>query len=174
MSLIRDVSLSVAMLALAQGAVVAQGAASGSRGAAPSIPRSASGLQDPAWAPDGKRVAVSYLDRIWTMSPEGRQPKALTAGGADIEWDPAWSSDGTRIAFASRRDNGFDIYWVSAAGGTPIPVTTMPGDERWPSWTADGRVVFAHRGAPPARSTHAGLRGVPDARPGRTPACALG
>ena len=67
------------------------------------------GSQDPAWAPDGKHVAVSYLDRIWTMTPEGRQAKALTMANAPIdaaatnvtERDPAWSPDGTRIAFAS-------------------------------------------------------------------------
>ena len=33
---------------------------------------------------------------------------------------------------------------------SPVAVTTMPGDERWPSWTADGRLVFAHRDARPA------------------------
>ena len=32
-----------------------------------------SGVQEPAWSPDGKRIAVSYLDRIWTMTPDGKQ-----------------------------------------------------------------------------------------------------
>ena len=36
------------------------------------------------------------------------------------------------------------------ATGQPVAVTTMAGDERWPSWTADGRLVFAHRDARPA------------------------
>ena len=36
------------------------------------------GVQDPAWAPDGKRIAVSYLDRIFTMTPDAKQAKALT------------------------------------------------------------------------------------------------
>jgi dipeptidyl aminopeptidase/acylaminoacyl peptidase len=31
------------------------------------------------------------------------------------------------------------------AAGAPAAVTTAPGDDRWPSWTADGRLVFAHR-----------------------------
>ena len=43
--------------------------------------------------------------------------------------------------------SGFDIVVVSAKGGTPTQVTATPGDERWPSWTPDGRLVFAHRGA---------------------------
>ncbi len=110
------------------------------------------GAQDPAWAPDGKRIALSYFDRIWTMTPDGKQARALVAGDLDasaaaarIERDPAWSPDGTRIAFAADRGRGFDIYTASIKTGTAEPVTTMPGDERWPSWTPDGRLVFARR-----------------------------
>ena len=35
------------------------------------------GVQEPAWSPDGKRIAVSYLDRIWTMTPDGKQARAI-------------------------------------------------------------------------------------------------
>lgn len=109
------------------------------------------GMQEPAWAPDGKRIAVSYLDRIWTLAPDGRGAKALAAGDAAlVEREPAWSADGARLAYAADRGEGFDIYVVAVkngvAAGTPVAVTTLPGDERWPSWTPDGRLVFAHRG----------------------------
>lgn len=119
------------------------------------------GVQDVAWAPDGKRVAVSYLDRIWTMTPDGRQAKALASatGASAIEREPAWSADGSRVAFAVDRGDGFDIVVAAARGGAAVPVTTMAGDERWPSWTADGRIVFAHRGTAPAgRTTDPGLQ----------------
>ena len=108
------------------------------------------GLQDPAWAPDGKRIAVSYLDRIWTMTPDGRQARALTSESSGVERDPAWSPDGLRIAFAAAREDGFDIYVVPLKGGPAVAVTSTPGDERWPSWTPDGRIVFAHRDDRPA------------------------
>ena len=36
------------------------------------------GVQEPSWSPDGKRIAVSYLDRLWSMTPDGKQPKAVT------------------------------------------------------------------------------------------------
>jgi gamma-glutamyltranspeptidase len=123
------------------------------------------GLQEPAWSPDGKRIAVSYLDRIWTMTPEGKQARAVNSPSLSsvaqsakedltIEREPSWSPDGSRIAYAADRGDGFDIFVVTikngAAGGVPVAATQMGGDERWPSWTADGRLVFSHRDARPA------------------------
>src|SRR5688572_14968661 len=77
------------------------------------------GVQEPAWSSDGKRIAVSYLDRIWTMTGDGRQaravspdPKAADSQEHLIEREPAWSPDGTRIAYAADRGNGFDIFVV--------------------------------------------------------------
>ena len=129
------------------------------------------GVQEAAWSPDGKRIAVSYLDRIWTMTPDGKQARAIfqdlkasgpqdlkTSGPQDlIEREPAWSPDGTRIAYAADRGDGFDIFVITikngVASGVPVAATQMGGDERWPSWTADGRLVFAHRDARPAGRT---------------------
>ena len=104
------------------------------------------GAREPAWSPDGSRVAVSALDVIFTMTPDGKQTAALVAAAAaGVERDPAFSPDGTRVAFAADRGSGFDIYVAPARGGAATPVTTQPGDERWPSFTPDGRVVFAGR-----------------------------
>ena len=109
-------------------------------------------MRDPAWSPDGKRLAVVVLDRIWTMQPDGREGTELTRILA-VEREPAWSPDGKRIAFAADRGKGFDLYVVNvpgaqsrqAAQGVPEPVAVLEGDERWPSWTPEGRLVFAHR-----------------------------
>src|SRR5918993_5072237 len=133
-------------------------AATGAAQTSGSAQSAISGLQDPAWAPDGRRIAVSYLDRIWTMSADGKQGKPLTAEGAAIERDPVWSPDGSRIAFAASRGDGFDIVVAPAKGGTVASVTNMPGDERWPSWTPDGRLVFAPRNDPAqGRASEPGL-----------------
>src|SRR5688572_23338667 len=84
------------------------------------------GVQEPAWSVDGKRIAVSYLDRIWTMTADGKQARAVfqdlktshlrqgsggQAGPQDhvIEREPAWSADGTKLAYAADRGAGFDI-----------------------------------------------------------------
>ena len=105
-------------------------------------------VRDPAWAPGGSRIAVSLLDQIWTMAPDGREPRALAAWPrgttAPIERDPAWAPDGRRVAFAADVGSGFDLY-VAEEGGAPRRLTLAPGDERHPSWTPDGRIVFAQR-----------------------------
>ena len=114
-------------------------------------------MREPAWAPDGKRLAVVYLDRIWTMQPDGREGASST-GSPAVEREPAWSPDGRRIAFAADRGRGFDIYVVTCpaavtpAASCPSAWPMLEGDERSPSWTPDGPLVFAHRGHPATRS----------------------
>lgn len=138
-----------------------------------SSPADISGVRDPAWSPDGRRIAVSLLDRIWTMAPDGTASRpVVTAGGwaEVIQRDPAWSHDGRWIAFAADRGGGFDLYVVPAEGGAPERVTSEPGDERWPSWTPDGRIVCAVHDAPADGASPVGgqwdlavvIRGSPD------------
>jgi len=104
--------------------------------------------RDPAWSPDGARIAVSILDQIFVMQADGTAARPVVAWAdraAVVERDPAWARDGQRLAFAADRGDGYDIYVVDVAGGTPRRVTLLPGDERSPTWTPDGRLVFSHR-----------------------------
>src|SRR5688572_28987953 len=110
------------------------------------MPSGFTGLREPAWSPDGKRLAVVFMDRVWTLGPDGRDGRPLTQD-AGIQRDPAWASDGARIAYAVDRGEGFDLYVSRVKGGAPERITTTKGDERGPSWTPDGRIVFAQRDA---------------------------
>jgi gamma-glutamyltranspeptidase/glutathione hydrolase len=114
-----------------------------------SAPAGARGLREPAWSPDGKRLAVAFLDRIFTVSPEGRDAKPLGPDIGAAQREPVWSDDG-RVAFAMDGAEGFDIYVARPphrTRDTPERVTNLAGDERSPTWTPDGRIVFAHRAA---------------------------
>jgi TolB protein len=56
---------------------------------------------------------------------------------------PEWSPSGNRIAFSVMGSDGnWDIYTVAADGSNVTRLTTDPGRDDYPSWTADGRVVW--------------------------------
>jgi gamma-glutamyltranspeptidase len=103
------------------------------------------GVQDPAWSPDGRRLAFSFLDQLWTAAPDGRNGRALRPDSPSTERDPAWSFDGKSIAFAEDSGHGFDIVIISAEGRDARRLTSHESEERWPSWTRDGRIVFSRR-----------------------------
>ena len=110
-------------------------------------PASLTGMRDPTFAPDGRRMAVSWLDEIWTITPDGRdERRVVTPRGEWVsERDPAWSPDGKTIAFSADVAGAYDLYVAPAAGGPARRITSITGDERWPSWTRDGRIVFSQR-----------------------------
>lgn len=98
---------------------------------------------EPSWSPDGASVALADGDSPLGCCDVLRIPATggatqVVFNGTGFAGTPAWSPDGTRIAFHS----GFEIYVVSASGGTAIPLT--PGaDGTHPAWSPDGtRIVY--------------------------------
>jgi Tol biopolymer transport system component len=56
---------------------------------------------------------------------------------------PRWLPDSTGVVFdASSPVSGVNVYTVSAEGGTPRQVTSLPGEESAPSVSRDGRSVY--------------------------------
>lgn len=130
--------------------IIARGGEEGSQGASSDLmpfgifakepnlagaPQSLTGIEDfdPAWSPDGSRVAfvsrrngnvpdnVLQIDReIFIMNRDGSSQQRLTANfGAEAE--PAFSPDGTEIVYVGTPDqlNVPGIYKINAAGGAP-------------------------------------------------------
>jgi len=115
----------------------------GQQAPAPAAPDAAvsSGVRDAAWSPDGSRLAVTWFDAIWTMTPDGKDLKRVVSSpdGWAAERDPAWSPNGQEIAFSASTNGEYDVWIAPASGGPARRVNPRPGDERWPSWTKDGR-----------------------------------
>jgi dipeptidyl aminopeptidase/acylaminoacyl peptidase len=93
----------------------------------------------PAWSPDGKKIAFTRTSDIFVMNADGTGQVPLTANGHS--GFPAWSPDGTRIAFES--GDGSAISVMNADGSNQTLLTQSAARNLEPSWSADGlRLVF--------------------------------
>jgi Tol biopolymer transport system component len=96
----------------------------------------------PAWSPDGRLLAVvstrqSRRADIWLMEVERDASWMLRTRPDAYNYDPSFSPDGRAIAFAttlSRDQEDWDIYLSDINGRQVSPLTSGPGNDRFPVW----------------------------------------
>ena len=124
--------------------------------------------RQPAWSPDGKRIAFTSdrdgnvhpihgwpTSEIYVMDADGGNPQNLT-NNPNHDFHAAWSPDGKRIVFSSERDGHFigdfeeitsEIYVMDADGGNLQRLTENRVYDCCPSWSPDGkRIAFSSYG----------------------------
>jgi Tol biopolymer transport system component len=104
----------------------------------PSTPSGLFFQVDPAWSPDGSRIAFASKREgsfdIYSMNADGSDSRRLTTSPAD-EDEPSWSSSGRMIVFS--RTPG-DLYLMNADGTEARPLVTGAASDTQPAWSPDG------------------------------------
>ncbi|KOG45555.1 hypothetical protein ADK75_31195 [Streptomyces virginiae] len=112
-------------------------------------------VEDPAWSPDGKSIAVCLQTgpenwQIHLVDPAdpNRAPQQVTRLPHPA-LDPVWSPDGTTFAYTAgtygTKTQG-DIRLVDADGSDDRELVATDAHEMDPSWSADGTWVAFVRG----------------------------
>jgi Tol biopolymer transport system component len=105
---------------------------------------------NPAYSPDGKRVAFhssrSGKPGLWVADANGANAAELFVPQEGHAGSPSWSPDGQLVAFDWNGSGRFQIYTIRAAGGKPNRVSDNPAGESGPSWSRDGKWLYFSSG----------------------------
>jgi dipeptidyl aminopeptidase/acylaminoacyl peptidase len=105
---------------------------------------------EPAWSPDGSRIAFEAVreagtNEILTIVPDGSGEVQLTdESDRANKFAPEWSPNGARIAYTWSLGQG-DVHVMSADGSDDTKLTpgTLDSDEGGSAWSPDGaRIAF--------------------------------
>ena len=106
---------------------------------------------DPAYSPDGTRIAFSRSGDIWVMNADGTGAAAITGTEGSGEVNPTWSRDGSRIVFVSNRNTpsggttGPELWVMDASGANVRQLTDTTGaGSGAPVWSPTADQVAFH------------------------------
>jgi Tol biopolymer transport system component len=103
---------------------------------------------------DGQWMAyTAYPERtLWRAKADGSERSQLTFPPM-VSTMPRWSPDGRQIAFSGQtQGQPWKLNVVSAEGGSPEQVVPGEGEERDPSWSADGNAIVFGMGLEATRA----------------------
>jgi Tol biopolymer transport system component len=105
---------------------------------------------DPAWSPDGTRIAFSRTAgghaHLFVMNADGTGATQIT-DGTDDDVHPSWSPDGSALVFCSARGEGAgwtqaNLFSVRPDGSWLVQLTEGDRIACRPDWAKDGYIYF--------------------------------
>jgi dipeptidyl aminopeptidase/acylaminoacyl peptidase len=98
----------------------------------------------PAWSPDGSKLAFVQAETVYVANADGTGAQAIGAGS----W-PSWSPDGTRLAVArydgvaapQRPQGTLQLNVIDLATLAESPLSSGSEDVLVPAWSPDGTTI---------------------------------
>ena len=101
-------------------------------------------IRDGAVSPDGRTLAFTVLNRLYTMALPSGTPKRVTSFNF-TEAMPSWSPDGSQLAWVSWEGKGGNIYKINFKTKKPevVKLTNQSALYTDPAWSyKNNRIVF--------------------------------
>jgi TolB protein len=93
---------------------------------------------DPAWSPDGTRLAFATFGEIYVIGVAGTGRQQLT-NRTRPGFQPSWSPDGTSLIFTCdlatiMGDLNYEVCRIPAGGGVAVNLTRLAAPDMRATW----------------------------------------
>jgi len=101
----------------------------------------ATGFQDLALSPDGKKIVFAARGEIFAASAKDGGDAVRVTRSVAAESDAVWSPDSKRIAYISERDSAPHVFLFDFTTNTETQLTSGAGADSVPRFSPDGKLI---------------------------------